>query len=190
MEARLGENVGVSMDVRWCCCELVGAAAENHHSNMVPTTRPMSQISDVPRIVSANIFALLWTRNLTHHLVGPVVTRRICQWDTIQIVKKFGYFLLSDTISVASTRRPTHTFLTMHDGTHENYIIKAGKNEIIPITNCRIIAFLIGKPLRLTMRRARTFANDAMGSMLPARPASTAICEAMRGGTAATVRIS
>jgi hypothetical protein len=36
-----------------------GAAAENHHSNMVPTVRPRSQISDERRIVTADIFALL-----------------------------------------------------------------------------------------------------------------------------------
>ena len=38
----------------------VGAAAEHHDSNMVPMTRPRSQISDDGRMVPADIFALLW----------------------------------------------------------------------------------------------------------------------------------
>jgi hypothetical protein len=38
-----------------------GAAAENYYSNMVPTTRPRSQISDDRRIVPADILAVLWT---------------------------------------------------------------------------------------------------------------------------------
>jgi hypothetical protein len=36
-----------------------GAAAENHDSNVGPTVRPRSQISDNHRIVTADIFALL-----------------------------------------------------------------------------------------------------------------------------------
>lgn len=50
----------------WCVCGVVGAAAENQHSNVVPTVRPRSQISDDRRIVPADIFALLWALHDGH----------------------------------------------------------------------------------------------------------------------------
>jgi len=49
-----------NLNRRFRVCGSDGAAAENHDSNMVPTTRSWSQISDDRRIVPADIFALLW----------------------------------------------------------------------------------------------------------------------------------
>ena len=40
-------------------CGINGAAAKNHDSNVVPTVRPRSQISEDRRIVTANIFCFV-----------------------------------------------------------------------------------------------------------------------------------
>ena len=66
----------------------------------------------------------------------------------------------------------------------------AGRKEVDPTTSWSTMIFLTDRPLRLTMRSARMFANEAIGSIFPARPASTAITVAACEGTITVPSIS